>query len=82
MERDQWARARAALVAHHPVNAETLATIDSAIMVLCLDDDEPHSLTDACNVLLHNTDGTNRWFDKNCLVVCANGKAGVTMEHS
>lgn len=82
MDRDAWARARASLIDHHPINAETLATIDKAIIVLCLDDDEPQSLSDACNVLLHNVDGTNRWYDKNCLVVCANGKAGVSMEHS
>ena len=100
LNRDVWAAARIELVA---LNPETVATIDSAILVLCLDDDEPQQMTEFCDgeffsnifllsfvlpqvfvsqVLLHNNDGSNRWFDKNNLVVCANGKAGVTMEHS
>lgn len=98
MDRDEWAVVRKEL---YELNAETISTIDSAIMVLCLDDDEPHQMTDFIETLLHNNDGlkkkrkrenindcvyfnfrSNRWFDKNNLVVCANGKAGVTMEHS
>ena len=82
MDRDKWAATREDLIAHHPGNAESVSAIDSAIMLLCLDDDEPQSLKESCDLLLHNGDGTNRWFDKTCLVVCANGKAGVTMEHS
>ena len=41
--RDEWAVAREELVAAHPVNAESIAAIDSAIMVLCLDDEEPQT---------------------------------------
>ena len=81
MERNRWAEERERLLAD-PVNADSLSAIESAILVVCLDDDEPHTLKESCDLLLHNCDGTNRFFDKTCLVVCANGKAGVVMEHS
>lgn len=81
LPRDEWAKARQALEADR-ANSETLGAIDSALLVVALDDEEPHDLTEACEVLLHNGDGTNRWFDKNTLIISGNGKAGVCMEHS
>ena len=38
MERDAWARARAALAEGGPGNAEALDDIDSAIFAVCLED--------------------------------------------
>lgn len=73
-----------------PQNASTLAAVESAQFVLCLDapavpkasytDEEVH-----LNQLLHGgvENATNRWFDK-CLqlVMATNGHAGVCYEHS
>jgi carnitine O-acetyltransferase len=39
--RDDWAAARAELIAASPLNAASLAAIDSALCVLVLDDDAP-----------------------------------------
>ncbi|KAI8986185.1 acyltransferase ChoActase/COT/CPT [Trametes punicea] len=79
--RDTWADARAALLAASPSNAASLEEIESAIMVVCLDDTKPVSREDAswqCWV----GDGRNRFFDKHQLIVFENGKSGFLGEHS
>lgn len=63
--RDLWADAREALLAASPSgkNAEVLRKIDSAMIVLALDDTKPITRED----ISWNTwvgDGRNRWFDK------------------
>ena len=73
-------------------NAEALQLIDSALFVLCLDDDAPPTPAAVARTMLHGTyamngDGvqvgslTNRWYDKMQIIVCANGSAGVSFEH-
>jgi carnitine O-palmitoyltransferase 2 len=66
-DRDTWATLRQDL-SRHPTNAESLALIDSALFVVCLDSEEDvksiHN-THAPSIAraLHNR-GRNRWFDK------------------
>lgn len=89
--RPRWAAAREQL-ARTPANASTLRTVDSALFVLCLDDDKPDTGDDIARTMLHGQyrlrDGvqcgsmTNRWYDKLQVIVCANGVAGVNFEHT
>jgi len=79
--RDQWSDARDALRLN-PVNAASLAAIDSSLFIVTLDDSKPTSHEDLSRAMLHG-DARNRWYDK-CLnlIVCANGKAGINWEHA
>lgn len=89
--RAEWAAARADL-AKAADNAELLRVVDSALFVLCLDDDSPTEPNEIARAMLHGsyrlTDDvqcgsmTNRWFDKLQIIVCANGAAGVNFEHT
>ncbi|KAL6301959.1 acyltransferase ChoActase/COT/CPT [Sparassis latifolia] len=79
--RDVWTDARAALLAASPSNAANLKVIESAMVVVCLDDTAPVTREDAswaCWV----GDGRNRFFDKHQLIVFENGKSGFLGEHS
>ena len=81
MERTAWYHARRALVAAHPANAQTLDDLQSAIVVVALDQVVVGDLDELARVLLHGT-GTNRWFDRHNLIVTASGRAGINFEHS
>ncbi|PSS06556.1 hypothetical protein PHLCEN_2v3614 [Hermanssonia centrifuga] len=79
--RDIWTDARAALLAASPSNAMSLETIESAMIVVCLDDTKPVTRQEAswsCWV----GDGRNRFYDKHQLIVFENGKSGFLGEHS
>jgi hypothetical protein len=89
--RCEWAAARDEL-ARSPTNLELLHVVDSALFVLCLDDDAPSEPGKVACAMLHGSynlrDGvqcgsmTNRWYDKLQIIVCANGTAGVNFEHT
>ncbi|KAI0685797.1 acyltransferase ChoActase/COT/CPT [Cerioporus squamosus] len=79
--RDNWADARAALLAASSSNAATLEEIESAILIVCLDDTTPVTREQAswqCWV----GDGRNRFYDKHQFIVFENGKSGFLGEHS
>ncbi|KAJ7132997.1 acyltransferase ChoActase/COT/CPT [Mycena filopes] len=79
--RDHWTDAREALVAASPVNAASLEAIESAMIVVCLDDSKPvtrEEISTACWV----GDGRNRFYDKHQLIVFDNGRSGFLGEHS
>lgn len=81
MARAEWAQHRQALLALDPGNAQALDTVESALLCLCLDDLRPGDTLQACDHLLHGDSG-NRWFDKALsLIVFADGRAGVNIEH-
>mmetsp|Transcript_62182 Transcript_62182/g.166858 ORF Transcript_62182/g.166858 Transcript_62182/m.166858 type:complete len:666 (+) Transcript_62182:10-2007(+) len=81
LDRDAWARAREALVAV-PANKAALEEIDSAIFVVCLEDEKTHNMLTGQRLMLHG-DAKNRWFDKSFqLIVASDGKAGINFEHS
>jgi Choline/Carnitine o-acyltransferase len=62
--RDVWAKERAALESYDPVNRDFLRAIDSAIMVVCLDESSPGQDSPACARDILHGHGLNRWFDK------------------
>ncbi|KAK2460472.1 hypothetical protein APHAL10511_007519 [Amanita phalloides] len=80
--RDLWADARAALIATSPAhNATLLRKIESAMIVVSLDEGKPVTRED----ISWNTwvgDGRNRWYDKHQLIVYDNGRSGFLGEHS
>ncbi|KAK7469357.1 Carnitine O-acetyltransferase mitochondrial [Stygiomarasmius scandens] len=81
--RDIWTDSRSALIAASPsgVNAKNLEVIESAMIVVCLDDTKPVTREDiswACWV----GDGKNRFYDKHQLIVFDNGRSGFLGEHS
>ncbi|KAL1702476.1 acyltransferase ChoActase/COT/CPT [Schizophyllum commune] len=79
--RDLWTDARAALLAASPNNANALEAIESAMIVVCLDDKKPVTREDIswqCWV----GDGKNRFYDKHQLIVFDNGRSGFLGEHS
>ncbi|XP_028398287.1 carnitine O-palmitoyltransferase 2, mitochondrial-like [Dendronephthya gigantea] len=80
-DRDSWTSTRQELETLMS-NTEPLKMIDSALFVLCLDQDEPETPGEVTKVFLHG-DGKNRWFDKSIqLIVCRNGLSGVHFEHA
>ncbi|KAH7032672.1 uncharacterized protein B0I36DRAFT_286783 [Microdochium trichocladiopsis] len=80
--RSEWAKTRAGSIANSPANAEYLSTIESACFVLCLDDGAPESDAEQVRQAWFGN-GFNRWSDKTTqLVVAANGKSTVILEHA
>ncbi|KZW03343.1 acyltransferase ChoActase/COT/CPT [Exidia glandulosa HHB12029] len=78
--RDLWADARAELI-KSPRSAESLKRIESAMVVVALDDTKPTSREEtswAC----WTGDGRNRFYDKHQLIVFDNGRSGFLGEHS
>ncbi|MFD7228997.1 choline/carnitine O-acyltransferase [Streptomyces sp. NPDC059881] len=81
MARAEWAAARASLLDHDPRNADALDVVETALFCVCLEDFAPADTQEACDELLHGDRG-NRWFDKALsLIVFADGRAGVNVEH-
>jgi carnitine O-acetyltransferase len=81
MARAEWAEQRQNLLALDPANADALDTVESALFCLCLDALAPEDTLQTCDQLLHGDSG-NRWFDKSLsLVVFADGRAGINVEH-
>ncbi|KAG9035876.1 Carnitine O-acetyltransferase mitochondrial [Tulasnella sp. JGI-2019a] len=79
--RDIWTDAREELVKASPINAASLERIESAIVVVALDDTKPvtrEQVSHACWV----GNGRNRFYDKHQIVVFGNGKSGFLGEHS
>ncbi|SDM82258.1 choline/carnitine O-acyltransferase [Allokutzneria albata] len=77
--RAEWAASRARLLGLG--NAEALEVIESALFCLSLESDAPDDTLAACDALLHG-DSANRWFDKAVsLIVFADGRAGINVEH-
>ncbi|TFY80564.1 hypothetical protein EWM64_g3450 [Hericium alpestre] len=79
--RDLWAKARENLVNASPLNAASLERIESAMVVVALDDTTPITREEigwACWV----GNGRNRWYDKHQLIVFDNGRSGFLGEHS
>lgn len=78
--RDRWALAREALLSHS-VNRVLTHKIESAMMVLCLDDTSPVTREQlSWSTWVGN--GRNRWYDKHQLIVYENGRSGFLGEHS
>ncbi|XP_012277606.1 carnitine O-palmitoyltransferase 2, mitochondrial [Orussus abietinus] len=80
-ERDQWAMNRYHLT--EIGNQDILRKIDSAVFLLCLDDEVIGKDYNKMFRLFLHGNGINRWFDKSfSLIVTKDGVAGVNFEHS
>ena len=80
--RDQWTSDRNSLVLSSPINEASLERIQSALFLVCLDDDAPVTRNQVARSLIHS-DGCNRFWDKSFQAVFfKNGKAGYVGEHS
>ena len=91
--RKTWAGLRDVLTREEGSNnAECLATVDSALFIVCLDYTEPVTGADLCGNMLCGSSEvvkgvqigtcTNRWYDKLQIIVCKNGSAGINFEHT
>lgn len=87
-----WSSFRQELKESNRSNAKSLAIVESALFVVCLDDAEPADVGELCANFLcggyrleHGIQVgtcTNRWYDKLQIIVCSNGEAGVNFEHT
>ncbi|WRT63165.1 uncharacterized protein IL334_000068 [Kwoniella shivajii] len=88
--RDVWTDARDHLISLSPSNKTAIETIDSAILLVCLDDGPAPSNDDSRAWSLwaggHDRSsqgkGFNRWFDKHQIIVDSDGETGFNGEHS
>jgi carnitine O-acetyltransferase len=80
--RDTWAEIRRKLIDTDGVNRDSLAIIEKALFVVCLDEGNPKNLDEHAGVMQHG-DGRNRWFDKSFqVIVQKDGQIGPNAEHS
>jgi carnitine O-acetyltransferase len=81
--RDHWTDARADFLAASPsgLNAASLKSIESAMVLVPLDDFSPVTREDASWATWVGN-GRNRFYDKHQLIVYENGKSGFLGEHS
>ncbi|KXN82233.1 Carnitine O-acetyltransferase, mitochondrial [Leucoagaricus sp. SymC.cos] len=81
--RDLWTEARKDLVAVTPDgrNEECLRNIESAMIVVALDDTKPVTRKDVSWGMWVG-DGRNRFYDKHQIIVYDNGRSGFLGEHS
>lgn len=81
-ERTNWARNRNHLIELSGDNAKLLKIIESAALVVCLDDNEPNDYSEIAQQTLEG-DFHSRWNDKtSSLIVFKNGRFGLVGEHS
>eukprot|EP01006_Ploeotia_vitrea_P029396 TRINITY_DN61952_c0_g1_i1.p1 TRINITY_DN61952_c0_g1~~TRINITY_DN61952_c0_g1_i1.p1 ORF type:complete len:742 (+),score=90.42 TRINITY_DN61952_c0_g1_i1:18-2243(+) len=79
--RDDWAACYEKMCNADAANKHNFELIHRAIIVVVLEDIAPADDNEFSRLICHGT-GTNRWFDKHCMIVCANGRAGINFEHS
>lgn len=80
--RDKWTASRKALLAADPKhNKAALERIQSAVIVVCLDETSPITREQHSWACWYG-DGKNRFYDKQQLIVFPNGKSGYMGEHS
>lgn len=81
--RDEWVKNREVLLSgpHAEQNRQVLEKIESGIIVLSLDADQPVTLEERARSV-YGGDGKNRFFDKQQIIVSDNGMSGYVGEHS
>eukprot|EP00667_Euglena_gracilis_P018755 EG_transcript_19958 len=77
-ERDAWARNRGLLEAASASNTAALSALDTALLVLVLEDAEAKSPLECVDLFFKGVE--SRWYDKPQLVVTANGLAGLCLD--
>jgi carnitine O-acetyltransferase len=84
LPRSEWAAAREQLAAIGS-NTDTLATIDSALLMVALDADDQAVVGDRCLAGLASKcpqTRSDKWWDKIQVLIDASGRTGVQYEHS
>ncbi|KAK4686029.1 hypothetical protein P7C73_g4101, partial [Tremellales sp. Uapishka_1] len=89
-DRDVWTAARRRILGVSSTNVATVQAIESAILLVCLDDGPPPTTDDgrAWSFWAGGYDrspkgkGRNRWFDKHEFIVDESGESGFNGEHS
>ena len=82
LDRHSWAMQRTALCEYAPENASAIHCIESALFVVCLDDNEPTDLSDMARLGMHRN-AKGLWFDKNLnVIIFKNGAHSSNSEHS
>lgn len=80
LPRDEWARRRSELLRHEQ-NAQTLALIEKALFVVCLDTGNGPGSLSGLMANLRDGHAHNRFYDKSMqIIVTENGKAGLCFE--
>ncbi|KAI0304336.1 acyltransferase ChoActase/COT/CPT, partial [Multifurca ochricompacta] len=79
--RDTWTHARQRLIEGSPSNEAALKRIESAMIIVALDNSRPTS-RDELSWGAWVGDGRNRWYDKHQLIVWDNGRSAFMGEHS
>ena len=81
-DRRAWAALRADVASAAGPNAHSLAEVEGALLHVVLSDAAPATPTEA-TVLAATGDDGRAWFDKSVtLIVAANGRATLNLEHS
>ncbi|XP_054716544.1 peroxisomal carnitine O-octanoyltransferase-like [Uloborus diversus] len=81
-DRTTWAKNREWLLQINPENEMHMETIDTALCVIVLDDEEPYSLTEIVKETLAG-DVNNRWADKSVSnLMFKNGMFGLISDHT
>ncbi|PKY00415.1 ketoacyl-synt-domain-containing protein [Aspergillus campestris IBT 28561] len=83
--RPSWDEARDELQLLDPMNAASIATIESSAFIVALDEATPLTATERARQFHFggHKDAANRWQDKSIqFVVCSNGASGFIGEHS
>ena len=83
-DRDKCAHARNELLRiGGSAMEDALELLESGMLLLCLDDEEPYSTQQCAQHYWHGGGSHNRWYDKNIqLIVPKNGKLGYVGEHA
>eukprot|EP00912_Choanoflagellata_sp_UC4_P000823 UC4_evm12s507 len=89
LPRDDWAKYRDSLYNYSSDNKTFFDTVDSALVVLCLDHNIPTSTEEISRSFLHGLvdsdyppGSTNRWYDKHQVICDGTGNLGMNFEHS
>ncbi|CAF4393189.1 unnamed protein product [Rotaria sp. Silwood2] len=91
-KRDRWALVREQIEAISEHNKQMLKEIDSAIMLICLDDDDPSKLSKSLSKAQRSeyisgkylcNNASNRWYDKSFnMIMLSDGTLGLHCEHA
>ncbi|KAL8579049.1 hypothetical protein ACOMHN_035988 [Nucella lapillus] len=82
LERTQWAKMRSSLLACHPDNFHSLQCLESALVVVGMDDYSPRDVDDLCLQAMFG-DPSNKWFDKSMnFISYQNGMIICNCDHS
>eukprot|EP00057_Strongylocentrotus_purpuratus_P031781 XP_785639.4 PREDICTED: peroxisomal carnitine O-octanoyltransferase [Strongylocentrotus purpuratus] len=82
-ERSRYAENQKHLKSLHPVNEQHIKTINTAIVMLALDDSTPSTYTELVQAAMSGRNVHNHWLDKSVLLICnKNGSLSCISDHA